>query len=350
MLRGALLTLVPLARAQPSPPPPKYELNVPQLETYPDYTGEFQNVSGTVRILSADRHSTLQYLIWDLTGLDTACTAGAATADGAANNACGIHVHVGTSCAVAADVGGHFYVGEEDPWATVVYVVADGSGASAGSAVVDTGMPLSDLDKRAFVVHRLGSGGRIACGVLDDVEGVDAVVADSFSSYPGYSGDLTSVSGVVGLVESGDGSQVLSWNLSGVDEACTANAGDNVKNGCGIHVHAGTTCDVAADVGGHYYDTTTISSDPWLPIVYEVSNGSAAAGMVEVTTGVSVADMVGKAFVVHQLDTGGRIACAILKTPGPGSDVTSIVSSSRLRAEAPWWVFGGAAGIAAALA
>jgi len=186
---------------------------------------------------------------------------------------------------------------------------------------VETGLALWELAGRAFVIHELASGGRIACGVLKAGE---MVSLGSFSSYPGYTGSLTSVAGTVSVASSGVVSQVYSWDLTGVDTSCTDGAGDDVTNGCGVHVHSGTSCAVAADVGGHYYSelidsleaSTTedpdASADPWADVVYVADSSGDAAGAAEVATGVTLPDLVGKAFVVHELASGGRIACGIV--------------------------------------
>jgi len=267
---------------------------------YPDYEGDL-NVTGVVT-LTGDMTQTLK---WDLVGLDTACVSGAGNS---VTNGCGIHVHEGLSCDVAADVGGHYYSSDlnDDPWGDVVYV-SDGSGRSSSSTTVSTGLMLWELPGRAFVIHELTSGARIACGLL--VAGEMASVVN-FASYPGYTGNL-SVAGTVNIASSGVVSQVLTWDLTGVDTDCTAGAGDDVANGCGIHVHGGSTCDVAADVGGHFY-SSNLGSDPWADIAYVADNSGASMGAAEVVTGSTLADQVGKAFVVHELTDGGRVACSIV--------------------------------------
>jgi Cu/Zn superoxide dismutase len=260
-----------------------------------------------------------QTLMWDLAGLDTACVYGAGDS---VSNGCGIHVHSGTSCDLAADVGGHYYSSDlsTDPWADVVYV-SDSSGMSSSYTTVNTGLMLWELAGRAFVIHELTSGARIACGVL--VAG-EMVSVGSFSSYPGYTGSLTSVAGTVNIASSGVVSQVLTWDLTDVDTDCTTGAGDDVANGCGIHVHAGSTCDDADDVGGHYYssvsnsleasttDDPDASDDPWADVVYVADSTGASTGAAQVVTGLTLPDLVGKAFVVHELTSGGRIACGIV--------------------------------------
>jgi hypothetical protein len=297
------------------------------ISTYPGYDGSL-TVTGTVT-LTGDTTQTLKI---DLAGLDTDCVAGAGDD---VTNGCGIHVHSGTSCDVAADVGGHYYSSDlgSDPWSDVVYV-SDSSGKASSSMTVETGLALWELAGRAFVIHKLASGGRIACGVLKAGE---MVSLGSFSSYPGYTGSLTSVAGTVSVASSGVVSQVYSWDLTGVDASCTDGAGDDVTNGCGVHVHSGSTCDAAADVGGHYYSAlidsdamTTVTEDPdanddpWASVVYVADGAGDAAGAAEVATGVTLADLVGKAFVVHELASGGRIACGIVDPTEPaGSEQLS---------------------------
>merc|ERR1712176_1142378 len=145
------------------------------------------------------------------------------------------------------------------------------------------------------------------------------VYVNSFSRYPGYTGTLTvagtmTITGVTGTDTTAK--QQLQWSLTGLDTACVANAADSVTNGCGIHVHTGTSCDAA---GGHYYSATLAADpsaeDPWKPIVYvATSNGSSSEAGVEVITGLSNGDITGRVTVVHELASGGRIACGVIES------------------------------------
>ena len=78
---------------------------------------------------------TLQSFSYALTGVDTDCASGGNTS---IKNSCGIHIHVGTSC--AGNTGAHYYTGAvtTDPWLYVSYT-STGSGTTAGRVVVDTG-------------------------------------------------------------------------------------------------------------------------------------------------------------------------------------------------------------------
>merc|ERR1711865_722725 len=85
-------------------------------------------------------------------------------------NACGIHIHVGTSCAVAGSVGGHFWNEEnapdDDPWSPISYTTDTGSSGQAdGNTAVMITEDRSAISGRAFVVHD-STGGRIGCGLI----------------------------------------------------------------------------------------------------------------------------------------------------------------------------------------
>lgn len=323
-----LLCLVSLAQAHAT-------LYVPSFTKYPGYDGSLE-VAGQVSIVSEGTGTTAkQTLTWSLRGLDVACTAGAA---GAVTNGCGIHVHTGTSCAVAGDVGGHYYNDSQlsdDPWLPVVYV-ATAQGTSDHNAGVDvtTGLLGEDINGRVLVVHKLDSGARIACGVIGADAGSGQVLeVATFATYPEYTGGLE-VAGTV-TIAGADGTdttakQTLTWNLRGLDVACTAGAADNVQNGCGIHVHTGTSCDVANNVGGHYYSAALQAAgaaDPWNPVVYvAAADGSAEESSgVEVVTGLSNGDIMGRVVVVHQLASGGRVACGVIRPEADASVVDAAI-------------------------
>jgi hypothetical protein len=151
-----------------------------------------------------------------------------------------------------------------------------------------------------------------------------------FSKYPGYSGNLK-VAGAMTVTTINPGNapttsgQILIWSLTGLDAACVANAANNVKNGCGIHIHTGTSCASHDEVGGHYYKDA--DEDPWGGVVYVAdSDGSSdiAGETGLVTTGLSSTDIEGHVMVVHQLESGARIACGVISgvftDPNPPQD------------------------------
>jgi len=112
------------------------------------------------------------------------------------------------------------------------------------------------------------------------------------------------VGGTVGPVTTAGTAQTFSYSLTGVDPACASGA-STVPNSCGIHIHSGTSCLV--DALGHYYDVATLSADPWASVVY-----TAGVGIPEVNTGLTAAQVEGKAMIIHN-KAGNRIACALLQ-------------------------------------
>jgi hypothetical protein len=137
------------------------ELTATPFARYPGYAGPL-DVQGTVAVRGWSSVGDKMTVTWVLGGLDPACTAGAAP--GVAN-ACGIHIHEGTTCADASQVGGHYHSNEPDPWQPVRYVVAPYQTSSGGEWTLEIGYPFSTATGRALVVHDV-TGARIACRLL----------------------------------------------------------------------------------------------------------------------------------------------------------------------------------------
>jgi hypothetical protein len=79
-------------------------------------------------------------------------------------------------------------------------------------------------------------------------------------------------------------------------------------NGCGAHVHSGTSCTTGMQ-GGHFY-SDAVGNDPWATVGYGMTDGDGNAVFFEcVTTGEN--DFAGRAFVVHA-NNGDRVSCGLL--------------------------------------
>ena len=136
-----------------------------------------------------------------------------------------------------------------------------------------------------------------------------------FVPYYSYAGRYNSVAGVVGPLRASPESPTevsFAFALTAVDPMCAGGAGGSA-NSCGVHIHVGSTCD--ADALGHYY-TGAVTVDPWSAIGYTTlidadSATTSASGFVQVDTGGTIADLTGRAFIVHDY-AGGRIACGLL--------------------------------------
>ena len=71
---------------------------------------------------------------------------------------------------------------------------------------------------------------------------------------------------------------------------------------------SGTSC--TSDAGGHYFSPGL--SDPWTNVGYTYNaNGNTAGSKLDILTGYSQEEILGRAFIVHDY-TGARIACAII--------------------------------------
>ena len=124
-----------------------------------------------------------------------------------------------------------------------------------------------------------------------------------------YPDTAVTVTGTVMLSPMTGTDVMFSWELSNLEANLCDTVPAGVGNACGIHIHVGKTCNVAADVGGHYYNST-LTSDPWSPITYTTAAGSTDATGTS-TVSIGEADIEGRAFVVHD-STGARTGCGLI--------------------------------------
>lgn len=281
-------------------------VTIPTWSVYPGYTGDI--VLGTGNFVTLGFVEDSVAIAYSLEDGDAACTQA-----GSEPNSCGIHIHSGTSCVDASLVGGHYYNSDiltTDPWSDIVYT-PDESGGYVASRVT-TGYTYADSEGRAFVVHGL-DGGRVACALINKEE--TTTTLSSIGQYPGNSEDSVGGTVTLGFVDS---TVSISYDLTGIDSQCTE-AGDQA-NSCGIHIHSGNSCIDASLVGGHYYDSDNLTTDPWSDVVYVTTEGTTTAtGAVQVDMGYTSA--TGLAFVTHNYD-GSRASCTLI---GVDSEVVSII-------------------------
>jgi len=273
-------------------------MGVASISPYPGYNGTLA-VTGHVAVGGFGDNLMLSWLLQGVEG--DLC---AQTPEGV-DNACGIHIHEGTTCSDESKVGGHYFDADKfstDPWAPKTYK-AFGPGMSVGAVGVQAGKSLSDVQGRAMVVHD-HTGGRVGCGLIEDGMLEVAQKKITFQPYPGYTGDLK-VEGEA-FAWSLHETAWLQFSIDGVETDCKRTP-DGVANACGIHIHEGETCDDAEQVGGHFFDGS-IPSDPWASQVYSTRHG-AASGLFPTKIGTD--DIAGRALVVHD-KTGARVACGLI--------------------------------------
>jgi hypothetical protein len=273
-------------------------MGVASISHYPGYNGSL-DVTGHVAVGGFGDRLMMSWLLQGVEG--DLCSQ---VPEGVAN-ACGVHIHEGMTCSDASEVGGHYFDTDKfssDPWAPKAYKASE-QGMSLGMTSVQTGKTLSDVQGRAMVVHD-HTGGRVGCGLIEAGMLDAAWKKISFQPYPGYTGDLK-VQGEA-FVWSLHETAWMQFGIAGVEDECKQTP-EGVANACGIHIHEGKTCDDAAQVGGHFFDSS-IANDPWAPQVYTTWNG-AATGLFPTRIGTD--DIAGRALVVHD-KTGARVACGLI--------------------------------------
>ena len=131
------------------------------------YPGSDSSVKGSLTVTQTSGGKKTTFA-WNVSGLSTKCTCTGAACD-AAGNGCGIHFHVGKSCATAADVGGHLYGNgvTVDPWtgANGAHYTYSATNKGLSTLATSYGSDLKASVGRAVVLHN-ELGGRIGCGVL----------------------------------------------------------------------------------------------------------------------------------------------------------------------------------------
>eukprot|EP00941_MAST-03F_sp_MAST-3F-sp1_P006391 g6391.t1 len=251
---------------------------------YPDYTGPL-HVSGTVAVFGSYKGN--MRLALSLSGLEEGISAG-------------VHVHAGTTCSDASQVGGHFWDQSlgNDPWPTVKYTTLGNTYSSFETLHVNTDSISQSVIGHAVVVHD-SNGTRVACGVLR-LEPYDVIGKASLGPYPGYTGAEKAI-GDVQVFGKGSTSVYLVNSLTGLTKDSSG----------GVHIHSGKSCAAASDVGGHYYKNSA-GNDPWTAVQY-VANGNGDVGTIHhVNSGIAAASLRGHAIVVHN-GNGDRIACGLIE-------------------------------------
>ena len=267
---------------------------------------------GTISISTSSKvwvvgNGPVLHVYYHLEGLPSADTQG------------GAHVHSGTSCASAGDVGGHYYnnalTNGTDPWSTVWEKDA-GTTSATGMFMIYSGYEFVDNHKHTFVIHQQ-DGTKIGCGVL---ESTSELLSGLVSPYPDIqlgrrNLQLTydSQSAVWITPKAGGGLRVY-YSLEGL-----------VENGVsgGAHIHSGSSCGHEDLVGDHFWTPST-DADPWnANTMWTKTNMSTtASGFFDVISGYDLSGNDGHTFVIH--DAPGRVKCGVLSIAPLGNPCIDI--------------------------
>jgi len=156
-----------------------------------------------------------------------------------------------------------------------------------------------NMGKTVIITDGTGS---VACGVLGDEVAQKVLVAD-MGSYPGYDGSLTP-NGKVTVAFNDDDTFTFSYDVMGLKGDCM---------GCGIHIHAGTSCATADDPKGHGWNSVVVQ-DLWTTAggaTYKSDSTGHANGYFSLTNGYGYEANVHHAVVIHT-EGGARVGCGIL--------------------------------------
>jgi hypothetical protein len=163
-----------------------------------------------------------------------------------------------------------------------------------------------------YTVHSQ-NGTRLGCGVIEAVKYDDStknlLTSDTSNlTSSGVTSQVTVYTVNNGIACYFGSATKLEANLLSYLNPSMAGPNCNFTNGCGVHIHNGTSCFNRTTQGGHYYNTV---EDPWLLTMYDSTDASGSAyytGCVE--TGV-LGNFNNRAFVVHS-NNGTRVSCGIL--------------------------------------
>ncbi len=137
------------------------------------------------------------------------------------------------------------------------------------------------------------------------------VLSATMGAYPDSPHPLTP-SGEVVMAFNPRGDLGIFLDVENVAVNCTKS--NNATNGCGIHIHAGTTCDNATQVLGHYWNESDTAEDPWVDARYGSDESGLSLSQVILPggNGFDPSENIGHALVLHEKD-GSRVSCGLLK-------------------------------------
>jgi len=225
----------------------------------------------------------------NMNGLDPACDNG--------ENKCAVSINDG-DCDTIGDP-----LTNDMKWSTDTgaYYLTYGDGLTNSAFRFSNGYHSKNIKGNVVILQDTNST-VVACGVLQKKKSKVTLTA-SIGKYPEYEGPLN-VTGKVKVTYNGDESFKFQYDLEGLEENCVD---------CGIHIHAGVSCDTHADVKGHGWNKFVVR-DMWVTAggtFYNTPNTTSAKGFFYLYNGFGIEETVNHAVVVHT-NGGGRVGCGTL--------------------------------------
>ena len=195
-------------------------------------------------------------------------------------------------------------MGASDSLSIEIDTLREGGAASVSRSAqrVDNGCTAEENEGKSVIIFD-DSGNAVGCGILGE-EVKDKVLVAEMGTYPGYTGD-ESPKGYVVVTFNADGTFTFQFSLSGLLANCVD---------CGIHIHAGTSCESHELVKGHGWNSLAVQ-DLWFAsegAVYQSDEDGGAEGYFTLTNGFGYEANVNHAVVIHTAG-GARVGCGLLK-------------------------------------
>lgn len=249
----------------------------------PTYAGAFTPIGAITMHFNTDDSFLLTM---DMNGLDPACEA--------VN--CGVRI-VGGSCS------GPPYTSDMTYNTTTAFYNAQPYGTARSAFVFNNGENYaSNLGK--FVVFEDATQTVIGCGELKKNR-MNRVLKGKFGKYPELVDDTVEPEGTVYVSFEEDDSFILTYDIKGMEQNC---------ENCGLHIHEGLSCDTAAEVLGHGWNTVQ-TQDLWFAqfgAVYNSNKLGRAKGSFRLYNGFGYLNNMHHAVVLHGKG-GRRVGCGVLE-------------------------------------
>ena len=188
-------------------------------------------------------------------------------------------------------------------------------------------------------IVRNRNGRRVACGKIEKVPDPEEIL----------------VTGTRNLTSAGVRSNVLLYAVQ-PDVACYFGTARNLEpnlvsfmnkneklkgkdckatNGCGVHLHNGTSCFNTTTQGGHFYNPVQYPIDPWLYTMYDMTDEDGDAYFTGcVQTGFEVSRFLKRPFILHS-NSGTRVSCGLLNKLPPAPVVAPVKAPVTAPVKAP---------------
>jgi len=272
---------------------------------FPGYNGQFYPQAHIAIKGRGAGPSAEQIFEWSLEDIDPMCSKGP---DPAVIHSCSVLVHDSSVC---SETCGKTVLFDAGPYEAHRAGHNFWMSTATGKTIV-TGRQNYDLLGKSVSLHNR-QGDFMACGNVGPI----SLKINGMVPFYNYHGPNNFVQGSVLLnaVRGADyaAKQVVRYKFSYVDFRCHQGAAAGVANSCGVSIYTGKSC--SEDPGQHFWNVSYYNEDPWTPVSYKTISGEIGVGTVqqtsEVLTGLDMAEMIGRALVVHDFD-GQGISCGIL--------------------------------------